>query len=350
MTNAVNLASAAGTGFAFRNRIINGDMRIDQRNGGAAISVTSNQYPLDRFYVSANASGVISAQRSTVAPSDFTNSISLTVTTARTSIAATDVYGFRQSIEGFNTADLNFGTAAAKTVTLSFWVRSSVTGTYAIAFWNSSFNRNYVATYTVNSANTWESKTVTIVGDTTGSWSTDNGQGLTVYWDLGSGSNYVGTSGSWQSAGIIRTSGSSNWISTNGATFYLTGVQLEVGSVATPFERRPYGLELALCQRYFWRAPADVIAHGGSQSNGAVFVIGTLPVTMRAYPTASTSSNGVAVDDYYSTTTSSTSVSFYTTGNSWRAFLSGLVNSLPPPRPVQIAPSNTALFSFSAEL
>ena len=270
MTNAVNLASAAGTGFAFRNRIINGDMRIDQRNGGAAISVTSNQYPLDRFYVSANASGVISAQRSTVAPSDFTNSISLTVTTARTSIAATDVYGFRQSIEGFNTADLNFGTAAAKTVTLSFWVRSSVTGTYAIAFWNSSFNRNYVATYTVNSANTWESKTVTIVGDTTGSWSTDNGQGLTVYWDLGSGSNYVGTSGSWQSAGIIRTSGSSNWISTNGATFYLTGVQLEVGSVATPFERRPYGLELALCQRYYIRESGN-IAYALMTTSGATY-------------------------------------------------------------------------------
>ena len=282
----------------FRNRIINGDMRIDQRNAGAAISVSANQYPLDRFYVSANASGVISAQRSSVAPAGFTNSLGLTVTTPRTSIAATDVYGIRQAVEGFNFADFGFGTANAQAVTLSFWVRSSITGTYAVAFWNSSFNRNYVATYTINSANTWEQKTVTITGDTSGTWETGNGQGITVYWDLGSGSNYNGTSGSWLAYGAIRTSSTANWISTNGATFYITGVQLEKGSTATSFDYRPYGTELMLCQRYYYNHV---------KGNGVTFSLGTyysstyissyvqFPVTMRAIPSGVIASG----TDYY---------------------------------------------------
>ena len=116
--------------FGFKNRIINGGMVIDQRNAGAAISVNSAGFPVDRFYVAANVSGVISAQRSSTAPQGFTNSTSLTVTTARASIAAGDVYGYRQIIEGYNTADLGWGTANAQSVTLSFWVRSSITGTY----------------------------------------------------------------------------------------------------------------------------------------------------------------------------------------------------------------------------
>ena len=251
-----------------RNRIINGDMRIDQRNAGASISVTATGFPVDRFYVSANSFGVISGQRSTVAPAGFTNSALMTVTTARSSIAASDVYGIRQAIEGFNTADFGWGAAGAQTVTLSFWVRSSITGTYTVSLFNAAFNRSYVATYTVNSANTFEYKTVTVPGDATGTWATDNTASVNVFWDLGSGSNFQATANSWVASGSLRTSGSTNWISTNGATFYLTGVQLEVGSAATPFERRLYGQELALCQRYFEKSYDTSTAVGTLTTSG----------------------------------------------------------------------------------
>jgi hypothetical protein len=234
-----------------RNRIINGDMRIDQRNAGASISVTATGFPVDRFYINANSFGVISGQRSTVAPAGFTNSLLMTVTTPRGAIAANDVYGVRQSLEGFNTADFMWGSASAQTVTLSFWVRSSITGTYTVSLFNAAFNRSYVATYTVNAANTFEYKTVVVPGDTTGTWATDNTGSINVFWDVGSGSGFQAAANTWVAAGNLRTSGSTNWISTNGATFYLTGVQLEVGTAATPFERRQYGQELALCQRYY---------------------------------------------------------------------------------------------------
>lgn len=270
----------------FRNRIINGDMRIDQRNAGASVTVnTSPVFTVDRFYCAANASGVYTAQRSTTAPAGFTNSVILTVTTPRTSIAAGDVYGIRQAIEGFNTAGLGWGGASAQSVTLSFWVRSSITGTYTVSFFNAAFNRSYVATYTINAANTFEQKTITIAGDTTGTWATDNTAGITVYWDLGSGSTYNGTAGAWSASGILRTSGSTNWISTNGATFYLTGVQLEAGTVASPFERRDYGRELMMCQRYAIQLISTTnewIATGFANSGTNAFATIQLPVVMRS--------------------------------------------------------------------
>lgn len=250
----------SGSPFGFRNRIINGDCRIDQRNNGASISVTATGFPVDRFYINANSSGVISGQRSTVAPAGFTNSLLMTVTTPRGTIAANDVYGVRQTIEGFNTADLMWGSASAQTVTLSFWVRSSITGTYAVSLFNAAFNRSYVATYTVNAANTFEYKTIVVPGNATGTWATDNGGSINVFWDVGSGSDFQAMANTWLAAGDLRTSGSANWIQTNGATFYITGVQLEKGSTATSFDYRPYGTELALCQRYFQRI-------GGNDSN-----------------------------------------------------------------------------------
>lgn len=284
--SSINGGPISGT----RNRVINGDMRIDQRNAGASVTVnTSPLFPVDRFYCDGNTNGIFTAQRSTTVPAGFANSVIFTVTTPRTSIAAGDVYGFRQQIEGFNTAGLGFGSASASAVTLSFWVRSSITGTYAISLFNSAFNRSYVATYSISAANTFEYKTITILGDTAGTWLTDNGIGMSVLWDLGSGSTYHGTAGAWAATGSIRTSGSTNWISTSGATFYLTGVQLEPGTVATPFERRSYGAELALCQRYY-----EVL--GGVNSTlyirGYGYVIGTIlsapigfRVTKRAAPT-----------------------------------------------------------------
>jgi hypothetical protein len=260
-----------------RNRIINGDMRIDQRNAGASVSISAYGYGLDRWGYQCSGGGVWSSQRTTVVPAGYVNSLGLTVTTADASIGSTDVYQLFQKVEGFNVSDLGFGTANAQTITVSFWVRSSVTGTYSASLQNNAFNRGYVATFTVNAANTWEYKTLTVTGDTSGTWTTDNSIGMQFAIDLGSGSATNITAGSWQTVttSALRTSGSVNWIATNGATFYITGVQLEVGTAATPFERRQYGQELALCQRYYEKSYNTNTAPGTSVTSDfaqAIFV------------------------------------------------------------------------------
>ncbi len=241
----------------FRNRIINGDMRISQAQAGASISVSTDpsprNFPVDRFFCSASGGGVYTAQRSTTAPAGFTNSLILTVTTADSSIAAGDVYYMCQAIEGFNVADLGWGSASAQTITLSFWVRSSIAGTYSGALRNNAVNRSYAFSYTINAANTFEYKTVTITGDTSGTWTTDNSCGIFVDWDLGSGTNFNGTANAWSAGNFLRNSSGTNWIATSGATFYITGVQFEAGTVASPFERRDYGREFDMCRRYYER-------------------------------------------------------------------------------------------------
>lgn len=244
-TSALNGGPLAGT----RNRIINGDMRIDQRNAGA--SVAASGITLDRWTTFENTSASsVTAQRSTIAPSGFTNSLLYTVGTGG-SAGASEQAVVRQRIEGFNVADMAFGTASAQNITVSFRVRSSVTGTYSVAIQNSAGDRSYVATYTVDAANTWEAKAITIAGDVSGTWLTDNGIGMALLFDLGSGSSFNTTAGAWAAGDFRRVSGQANVIGTTGATFYITGVQLEAGSVATPFERRPYSTELQLAQRYF---------------------------------------------------------------------------------------------------
>ncbi len=250
MTNAVNLASAAGTGFAFRNRIINGDMRIDQR--GNAVATTG--FPVDRWQTYAFNTGSITRQISTVAPANFTSSLSWVVGTAGTRNSG-DAYIIQQAVEAYNIADTNQGTANALPLTLSFWTRSSVTGLYSGALSNSTNDRCCAFTYTINAANTWEYKTIIIPGDTTGTWYTDNRIGTLVRFDLGSGSTFQAPSaGSWlASANRSGIAGTVSLAQTTGASFYLTGVQLEVGSVATPFERRLIGIEELFCQRYFIR-------------------------------------------------------------------------------------------------
>jgi hypothetical protein len=237
-----------------RNRIINGEMRIDQRNAGASVTTNSanRTYGVDRWYGFGQASdGVFTIAQSTTAPAGFVNSTLITVTTADTSIGATQEYLFGQMVEGFNVSDLGFGSASAKAITLSFWIRSSVTGTFGGVLANSGRDRSYPFTFAINSANTWEQKTVTVAGDTTGTWATDNGTGFRVDFSLGAGSSYLASAGAWTTTAARGATGQTNLIGTNGATFYITGVQLEAGSVATPFERRSYGQELALCQRYY---------------------------------------------------------------------------------------------------
>jgi hypothetical protein len=256
LTNALAEASG-GTGtttgyYGFKNRIINGAMVISQRNGTSATTVNGNDiYTLDRYKGWASGGGVFTVTQSTTAPTGFNNSSLITVTTADASIAASDNYRFAQVIEGYNIADLGFGTASASTVTLSFWVRSSITGTFGGSLYSVSGTRAYVFNYTISAANTWEQKTVTIAGDTSGTWGTTNSFGITVYFDLGSGSNYENATGSWVAAEKFRTSGNATLISTLSNTWYVTGVQLEKGSTATSFDYRPYGTEIQLCQRYY---------------------------------------------------------------------------------------------------
>jgi len=262
---------AMATPFAMRNKIINGAMEIDQRNAGASVTINaaSWSYILDRWSAFGQATdGVFTVQQSSTAPSGFVNSSLITITTADASIGSSQVYAFRQAVEGLNLIGLAWGTASAQTVTLSFQVRSSVTGTFSGSIKNSDGTRSYPFTYAISSANTWESKSVTIAGDTSGTWLTTSGIGLSVIFDLGCGSSRRGTAGSWAGANYDGATGATNLIATNGATFYLTGVQLEVGSVATPFERRLYNQELAMCQRYYEKSYDTGVVPGALNTAG----------------------------------------------------------------------------------
>ena len=245
--------------YGFKNRIINGAMVIDQRNAGASVTATGSNYSLDRWQMLASVSSKFTVQQSSTAPSGFTKSL-LVTSSAATSLGATDYYLITQKIEGFNTADLGWGAAGASSVTVSFWVRSSLTGTFGFVVRNGAGNRLYPASYTINSANTFEYKTVTIAGDTTGTWLTDNSIGIELDFGLGVGSTYSNTAGTWTTGGL-GTTGATSVVGTNGATFYITGVQLEKGSTATSFDYRPYGTELQLCQRYFERLPTGPMGY-----------------------------------------------------------------------------------------
>jgi hypothetical protein len=266
-----NSAPSVIGGLSFRNRIINGDMRIDQRNEGAAVTVNAfaNFWLVDRFVSAGQSSaGVFTAQRSTsTPPAGFSHFLRFTTTTADAAPAAGAVYVAVQYIEGLNVQDLSFGSSDAKTVTLSFYVRSSLTGTFSGSLKNSAVNRVYPFEYTINAANTWERKTVVVAGDTTGTWLVDNGRGLIVGFDIGSGSTFRGTAGSWGTTNYQGTTGSVRLISTLSATFDITGVQLEVGNAATEFERRPIGTELALCKRYFEKSSALAVGTASDSSN-----------------------------------------------------------------------------------
>ena len=296
-----------GGPLGMRNRIINGDMRIDQRNAGAAVTQgTSVAYTVDRFYCQGAVASKFTVQQnagSVTPPVGFTNYLGVT-SSAATTVGASDAYFIRHVVEGYNVADLAFGTANAQSITISFLVRSSLTGTFGLSLVNSAASRAYPATYTINAANTWEQKTITVSGDTTGTWVTNNGVGLNVTFGLGYGSSLSGTANAWNAGTAFMPTGATSVVGTSGATFYITGVQLEVGTVATPFERRMYGQELALCQRYYYEQQVEI----QNPAVGSVLQRYNFPVSMRAAPviankTAGTLSNASILNDGGSITT-----------------------------------------------
>jgi len=296
-----------------RNLVINGAMTIDQRNGGVSYAQINGAYSLDRFrgnsYDGGAATGKFTVIQSSTAPDDFSHSLLFT-SSAATSDAANNIFNIEQLIEGFNTAHINYGSSSAQTITLSFYVRSSLTGTFGGALKNSARDRNYPFTYTINSANTFERKVITISGDTTGTWiGSTNGMGLWVSFGLGVGSNYAGSAGAWAAGDKFSASGATSVVGTSGATWYITGVQLEVGSAATPFEHRSFGEEIQLCKRYYQKsfrydqAPENagnttsinynghVAGYCGSNNSGVLASGVQLSPEMRATPTITTYGN-----------------------------------------------------------
>jgi hypothetical protein len=287
--------SAFTGGFAFRNRLINSDMRIDQRNAGASVTPTDGQYLVDRWSARQTTASKFSAQQnsgSVTPPAGFTNYLGA-VSLSAYSVSASDIFSVRQKIEGFNVSDLGWGSASAATVTLSFWVRSSLTGTFGGALYNSASTRSYPFSYTISAANTWELETITIAGDTSGTWLTTNGTGIEVNFGLGVGSTYSGTAGAWAGTDYRSATGATSVVGTNGATFYVTGVQLEKGSTATSFDYRPYGTEFMLCQRYYQQISPTETQYTSAGRYGANIIAFSIPtvVSLRAAPTVASSGN-----------------------------------------------------------
>lgn len=271
MTNAVNIAQSGSNSVTFRNRIINGAMAIDQRNAGASSTPAGDGYFVDRYRTIFTGSTKFTVGQNlnslTSFPSGFVNYAGLQVATAG-SIAAGDINTFGQFIEGTNVADLGWGTANAQPVTLSFWVRSNTTGTFGGSLQNSAQNRSYPFTYSISSANTWEQKSITIAGDTSGTWLTTTGVGIRVTWSLGTGSTFSGTAGAWAGSNFFSATGATSIMGSTSNVFYITGVQLEEGTAASPFEFRLYGTELALCQRYYEKSYEQSVVPGTATGSG----------------------------------------------------------------------------------
>ena len=279
--------------YGMKNRIINGAMVIDQRNAGASVTITAvtSQFSVDRWNLVSLAASKFSVQQNAAAvtpPAGFKNYVGITSLSAY-AVAATDVFAIRQSIEGYNIADLGWGAAGAQTVTLSFWVRSSLTGTFGGNLQNSAQTQSYPFSYTISTANTWEQKSITIAGSTTATWEATNGMGMQVAFSVGSGTSYSGTSGAWVASNIWSVTGATSVVGTNGATFYITGVQLEKGSTATSFDFRDIGREFILCQRYYQSLTCANYAGFHYSTSGYTGIF--LPVCMRVTPTVLTTSS-----------------------------------------------------------
>jgi hypothetical protein len=292
--------------YGFKNRIINGAMVINQRGWSGNIT-TGNEYTLDRFQGVCSVSSKFSVSQSTsVYPTGFNFSLLATSQSAYT-VGAAEQYILKHNIEAYNTNDLAWGTASASAVTLSFRVYSSLTGTFGGALFNSNGSRSYPFTYSIPTANTWTTISITIAGDTSGTWAGTNGVGISVSWGLGVGSTLSGTSGSWSGNYYSSATGAVSVVGTNGATFYITGVQLEKGSTATSFDYRPYGQEFYLCQRYYQTLPfgSGFFSMGGAiATNNVRGTLLKLDTIMRAAPTVTIPASGSGAGQMYFNTAS----------------------------------------------
>ena len=285
-------------GISYKNKIINGNMAIDQRNAGASVTNTNGTlYTVDRWACFGSQASKFTVQQnagSVTPPAGFTNYLGVTSSSAYT-VGSTEIFRINQSIEGYNMADFGWGTANAKTITLSFWVRSSLTGTFGGSLVNSDGTYTYPYSYTISSANTWEQKSITITGATSGTWQSTNSSGIGLVFGLGVGSTYSGTAGAWTASATNSVTGATSVVGTNGATWYITGVQLETGTQATTFTTAggSYGAELALCQRYYFKSYMTNFGFNGFNENtGGSLHAWNFAVTMRATPTLETSGTG----------------------------------------------------------
>jgi hypothetical protein len=341
--------------YGFKNRLINSAMVIDQRNAGASVNApTTTGYTLDRWYVNASQSSKLTIQQnagSVTPPAGFTYYLGATSSSAY-SITASDLFYVSQFIEGYNSADLAWGTANASSVTLSFKVYSSLTGTFGGSLQNSANARSYPFTYSIPTANTWTTISVTVAGDTSGTWLTTNGIGIRVFLGLGVGSTYSTTANAWAAGDFRSATGATSVVGTSGATFYITGVQLEKGSTATSFDYRPYGTELALCQRYYIKYSGNGTRfYGGrTESTSAAIWQCALPVEMRTTPTVTAIDvTNLAINDTsVQVACTSISTAYSSTRQIAQGFNCGTVTNI---RYIFLTPtSGTAAVEASAEL
>ena len=360
MTAAVDVAQYGTTSPSWRNRIINGGMTIDQRNAGASITPASQQYALDRWICGLTQASKYTVQQNAGAvtpPVGFTNYSGITSTSAY-SVASGDIFYYEQRIEGFNVADLGFGTANASLITISFWVRSSLTGTFGGALRNVDNTLSYPFNYSIPVANTWTQISIVVAGPTTGTWNTTNSVGLRVTFALGGGSTYSGTAGSWSASEFYTATGAVSVVGTSGATFYITGVQLEAGSAASPFDYRDYGRELIMCQRYYYRITPSAVgadyANGFSDTTTRGLVFLPFKVSMRTTPTAleqSGTASNYSIRSAAGTTTCSAVPNFFSATVDTAIVQLNVASGLTAGQGLNLRPATTSAYlGWSAEL
>lgn len=357
LTGAITEANG-GTGtttgyYGFKNRIINGAMVFNQRGWSGNVT-NNNEYTLDRFQGVSSVTSKFSVSQSTsVYPTGFNFSLLATSQSAY-KVGSAEQFILKQNIEAYNTNDLNWGTANASAVTLSFWVRSSLTGTFGGSLFNSDGSRSYPFTYTISSANTWEQKTITIAGDTSGTWAGTNGVGITVSLGLGVGSTLSGTAGSWSGNYYSSATGATSVVGTNGATFYITGVQLEKGSTATSFDYRPYSAELAMCQRYYFSqggsAANEMMGTGACITTGSSLIVIPFEVQMRTAPSFGSTGSFYVKNASANTNVSTTSFSLDVAGNQTASIIANSGTVVAGNGTVLFANGSTARLQWSAEL
>ena len=344
-----------------KNMVINGDIRISQRYGTTATTITSGGFVIDRYRCEDNTDASTTHQQVTDAPPGFHNSLKVTVTGTDTSVAAGDFHYFRNIIEGYDISHLNWGSSNAKTVTLSFWVKSSVVGDHGASLWNNAFDRSFPFHYTINNPDTWEYKSITVPGCPDGTWESGTSRGINIGFVQSVGSTYQGPPGQWNSAGDVGPTNHVNLTATNGATWYITGIQLEVGRNATDFEHRPYAEELALCQRYFYingGEEHDIISQAFSPHTTEIAVAWPHPTEMRAAPTVTVSGTNSDNTDFYFRTINNTGFSL--TGNGRELsqmtkhhasiWFNGMSGVPAVPGQVRVQNDRTAFIHLSAEL